>query len=188
MHKPRLIDVFVFEGVNLLDISGPVQAFHSTPCDGDIPYRHRFISRDGNNIKTSCGMEIVAQGSISNVDDSADLLIPGGEGIDACLEDKELLNALRKLSARPDKKRLISICSGALLLAAVGLLDGKVATTHWGRAEMAKVRFPKVLWQLDRIYTKSGQIYTSAGVSTGIDLALAIIEEDFGTSNSLKVA
>ncbi len=198
MIETRMIDVFVFEGVNILDVSGPVQAFHSTSVQSPsahkasaskhTPYKHRFITIDGNNIRTSSGMEIVASGTLKKVADHTDLLIPGGQGIDNYLDNEELAGIIRNFAARADNSRLISICSGSLLLAAAGVLEGREATTHWSRAQMAKTRFPNVLWKLDTIYTKSDRIYTSAGVSTGIDLALAIIEEDHGTSISLDVA
>ncbi|WP_419902842.1 GlxA family transcriptional regulator [Kiloniella sp.] len=188
MLETKMIDVFVFDGVNLLDISGPVQAFHSTPGAKKIPYKHRFITMNGTNARTSCGMEIVAQGSLKNLTDHADLLIPGGSGVDNYIDNEELTETLRRFSAASNSNRLISICSGSLILAASGVLDGREATTHWSRAQMAQSMFPKVIWKLDTIYTKSDRIYTSAGVSTGIDLALSIIEEDYGTSTSLDVA
>ncbi|MEH6632370.1 MAG: helix-turn-helix domain-containing protein [Halopseudomonas aestusnigri] len=188
MIETRMIDVFVFNGVNLLDISGPVQAFHSTPGTKKTPYKHRFITMDGGNALTSCGMEIVAQGSVNNLTDQADFLIPGGGGVDNYLNNEKLAEVLRVFLANSDTSRLISICSGSLILAAAGILDGREATTHWSRAQMAQSMFPNVDWKLDTIYTKSDRIYTSAGVSTGIDLALSIIEEDHGTSISLDVA
>ncbi|WP_020592973.1 GlxA family transcriptional regulator [Kiloniella laminariae] len=191
MTKPprqRQIDVLVFDQVNLLDISGPVQAFHSAVSSTGNAYNHRFISPDGKNVQTSCGLEIVASGSLKKQPKPADLLIPGGEGIDALLENRDLCDCLQNFTLQQSDQRLISVCSGALLLAEAGVLDGKRATTHWSRARMVKDRYPDVLWELDTIYTKSGQIYTSAGVSTGIDLALSIIEEDHGTGLSLGVA
>ncbi len=188
MIETRMIDVFVFDGVNLLDISGPVQAFHSTPGAKITPYKHRFITLEGENARTSCGMEIVAQGSLNNLTDQADLLIPGGGGVDNYLNNEKLAEVLRIFLTNSDTSRLISICSGSLILAASGILDGRKATTHWSRAQMAQSMFPNVIWKLDTIYTRSDRIYTSAGVSTGIDLALSIIEEDHGTSISLDVA
>ena len=210
--RSREIGVLIFDNVNLLDISGPVQAFHSasspettaskTPTKtdptankkpvsraNDIPlYKHRFLSLDGNSIHTSCGMEIMPHGKITDLHPCSDLLIPGGNGVDGLLENGTLLHTLKAFHTTNKDRRLISICSGALILAAAGVLDGREATTHWSREQMAKERFPNVNWKLNTIYTKSDQIYTSAGVSTGIDLAMAIIEEDHGTSNSLDVA
>ena len=210
--RSREIGVLIFDNVNLLDISGPVQAFHSasspettaskTPTKtdptankkpvsraNDIPlYKHRFLSLDGNSIHTSCGMEIMPHGKITDLHPCSDLLIPGGNGVDGLLENGTLLHTLEAFHTENKDRRLISICSGALILAAAGVLDGREATTHWSREQMAKERFPNVNWKLNTIYTKSDQIYTSAGVSTGIDLAMAIIEEDHGTSNSLDVA
>ncbi|WP_421782447.1 GlxA family transcriptional regulator [Kiloniella litopenaei] len=207
----REIGVLVFENVNLLDISGPVQAFHSASGpetmvktsiqekekirnSTEVPphslplYTHRFLSLDGKSITTSCGMVVLPHGKITDLNPHSDLLIPGGIGVDQLLENETLLKLLREFHTDNKDRRLISICSGALILAASGVLDGREATTHWSREQMAKERFPNVNWKLNTIYTKSDQIYTSAGVSTGIDLAMAIIEEDHGISNSLDVA
>ncbi|WP_120495744.1 GlxA family transcriptional regulator [Kiloniella sp. EL199] len=201
----REIGVLIFDNANILDISGPVQAFHSasTPektaranthrrsdsaTDNTPRYTHRFLSLDGESIRTSCGMKIMPHGKITDLHLHSDLLIPGGIGVDQLLENRTLQHMLKGFHAHNKDRRLISICSGALILAASGVLDGREATTHWSREQIVKERFPNVNWQLNTIYTKSDQIYTSAGVSTGIDLAMAIIEEDHGTLNSLDVA
>jgi transcriptional regulator GlxA family with amidase domain len=106
------------------------------------------------------------------------LIVSGGEGTRTAMRDEGMLNAIRDLSART--RRTSSVCSGAFLLAAAGLLDGRKATTHWRRcADMAR-NFPSVQVEADRIFVRDGKFWTSAGISAGIDLALALVEEDLG--------
>ena len=107
--------------------------------------------------------------------------------MDEILQDAAVLEVVRTRAAHPGDSRLISICSGALVLAAAGVLDGHTATTHWSRESAAR-RFPGVMWDLDRIYVASGRIFTSAGVTTGIDLALEMIRNDCGNGAALTVA
>lgn len=196
----RQIDVFIYNGMNLLDVAGPVQAF-STAKDGDrYAYKHRYLSLDGEPIIACCGMRVHADAALRQAGGqeggqagySNDLLVPGGNGVDQYLSNADLQKALRSYASKDEDNRIISICSGALLLADAALLDGKKATTHWGREAQSKAQFPHVDWNLDRIYiapeTKSKQIYTSAGVTTGIDLALSIIAQDLGAKAALDVA
>jgi transcriptional regulator GlxA family with amidase domain len=192
----RQIDVFIYNGMNLLDVAGPVQAF-STAKDGDrYAYKHRYLSLDGKPITACCGMRVHADAALGQAEGQAgcenDLLVPGGNGVDLYLSNADLQNALRKYASKDENNRIISICSGALLLADAALLDGREATTHWGREAQSKAQFPQVDWNLDKIYIaparQSKQIYTSAGVTTGIDLALSIIAQDLGAKAALDVA
>lgn len=184
----RLIDVFIFDDVNILDIAGPVQAFDSALAKGARKYKHRYVSLDGEPVKASCGLTLVAQSKLSARSKADDLLIPGGKGVDVLLENQKLHSVIASWADHEVDHRVISICSGSLLLAAAGILEGKEATTHWSREASAKTLFPNVLWDLEKIYTTSNQIYTSAGVSTGIDLALSIIGNDCGAASALHVA
>lgn len=192
----RQIDVFIYNGMNLLDVAGPVQAF-STAKDGDrYAYKHRYLSLDGEPITACCGMRVHADAVLGQEGGQAgysnDLLVPGGNGVDQYLSNADLQLALRKYASKDKNNRIISICSGALLLADAALLDGREATTHWGREAQSKAQFPHVDWNLDKIYIaptrQSKQIYTSAGVTTGIDLALSIIAQDLGAKAALDVA
>ncbi|GFE63797.1 GlxA family transcriptional regulator [Litoreibacter roseus] len=185
--KIRTIDVLLFDGVNLLDVAGPVQAFEAAHVNGRETYSVRFISTDGAPVRASCGLKLAADGALSAATPSDDLLIPGGTGVDALTEDEATLKAVKAFATQAPKGRLISVCSGALVLAAAGLLDGRPATTHWSRASDART-YKNVLWDLDRISISTGRIYTSAGVTTGIDLALSIIREDCGPATALAVA
>lgn len=184
--KPRTLDVFIFEGVNILDVAGPVQAFDTARFDGRKMYQHRYVSLDGQPVQASCGLTLAADGRLSKQSKADDLLIPGG-GVDLYLENEALLQVVAAKAAAPGDGRTISICSGALILAAAGVLDRHTATTHWRRESIVKT-YPLVLWDLDRISTEADRIYTSAGVTTGIDLALAIIRKDCGNAVALDVA
>ena len=187
MVRPHPIDVLVFDDVNLLDVAGPSQAFFSALVNGENAYSCRFCSIDGTNVQTSSGMEIRPAGKL-NLEPGRDLLIPGGRGHAGAQENETIQTALHDFTAMPNRGRLISVCSGALVLAAAGVIDGHEATTHWTHAKDVTARFPKVHWRVDRLFVKSQAIYSSAGVSAGIDLALSIIEEDHGSAVSLATA
>ncbi len=184
--QPRTLDVFIFDGINILDVAGPVQAFDTARFDARKMYHHRYVSLDGQPVRASCGLGLMAEGKLSDQSTSDDLLVPGG-GVDQFLSHDALLRIVAAKACAPGDGRIISICSGALILAAAGVLDARLATTHW-RREIKVQDYPNVLWDLDRISTESDRIYTSAGVTTGIDLALAIIRKDCGNTTALEVA
>lgn len=188
MTLHRFIDILMFDNVNMLDVIGPSHAFELARQKGQPAYKIRYISLNGDTIRASCGLRVAADGALTSASDANDLLVPGGEGVDALLNNKYLQNVLQDWALRTDGSRLISVCSGSLLLAAAGTLDGKSATSHWRRQEVALANYPSVNWNLDALYTQHGNIYTSAGVSAGIDLALAIIKEDCGAIAALDVA
>lgn len=184
--KLRTIDILLFEGVNLLDVSGPAQAFKTARINGRRKYHLRYVSPDGKPVTTCCGLKLSAEAKLSAKCRDNDLLIPGGEGVDALTMNDKVLEIIRDRAATGNT-RLISICSGALILASASILDGLVATTHWSRLADTQ-KHKNVLWNLDRIGTSNGRIFTSAGVTTGIDLALAIIRNDCGADTALAVA
>lgn len=181
----RKIDILLYDGVNLLDVSGPVQAFEAANLDGRVVYQLRFVSEDGNAVRASCGLKLTPDATFRRSGIGNDLLIPGGAGVDGLLKKDKLLKLVDDYAKGPG--RVISVCSGAMLLAAAGVLDGLEATTHWSREEHTKA-YPNVAWDLDRISINQGKVYTSAGVTTGIDLALAIIQADCGSATALAVA
>ncbi|MCP5083645.1 MAG: helix-turn-helix domain-containing protein [Alphaproteobacteria bacterium] len=190
MQNPRAIDVFVFHNVNLVDVAGPVQAFDDAWIDGHHAYTLRYLSVNGKPVRASCGLTLAVDASLANRTPDADLLVPGGSGIDPLLDNEVVLATIRAQAQaqRAGGPRLISVCSGALLLASAGVLNGRPATTHWSRGKQVQELFPQVHWELDTIFTQSGNIYTSAGVSTGMDLALSIIQQDCGNPAALAVA
>ncbi len=187
MDKPfRLIDILLFDGLNILDVAGPVQALSSANADGTERYRLRFVSADGKGVTSSCGLRLQAD-AIASPDGGQDLLVPGGGGVDRVMENRRMLEIV---AAWPvdDNRRVVSICSGALILASAGLLKGRKATTHWQRAAQAHRQFPEVRWDTDALYHADGNVLTSAGVASGIDLALEIIRRDHGSPLALTVA
>ncbi|MVO18702.1 helix-turn-helix domain-containing protein [Rhodobacteraceae bacterium CY05] len=183
----RTIDVLLFDDVNLLDVSGPVQAFGAAVIDARSQYTMRYVSPNGQPVRAACGLRIVADGQLSTRSNSDDLLIPGGKGVDAILKHASVQEVIQDRAAREGHGRLISVCSGALILAAAGVLDGRPATTHWSRSAETR-QYENVLWDLDLISTSEERIFTSAGVTTGIDLALAIIRADCGPKVALAAA
>lgn len=183
----RKIDILLFDQINLLDVAGPAQAFSNASGNNRRHYETRFVSMDGEPVTSCCGLKLTADGIATVESDAHDLIIPGGDGVDTMMINPELKQLIAAWDSKPNR-RLISVCSGALLLANSGVLDDREATTHWSRTAEAQRKFPKVKWQIDKLYVTDGSIYTSAGVSTGIDLSLAIIQCDHNSETALKVA
>ncbi len=185
LRSSRKIDVLLFDGVNLLDVAGPVQAFEAANLAGRARYQTRFVSLDGKPVHACCGLKLTPDARLAPEARGYDLLIPGGKGVDDLLGKPGCLKTIRRRAGGDG--RTLSVCSGALVLAAAGVLDGHRATTHWSRLEDTR-KYPSVLWDLDRISISQGNVHTSAGVTTGIDLALAIIQADCGPAAALAVA
>lgn len=176
-----------FDGVLLMDVAGPAQVFGSTnKILGWSAYNITTTTEDGGNFTTDTGLRMCADASFAEVQCADDVIVPGGPGVDQRLDDPLLLNFLTRIE--PEAERFISICSGSLLTASAGLIGGRKATTHWERMELASLRFPEVDWHLDEIFTQDGKFHCSAGVTTGIDLALALVEADHGRRVALGVA
>jgi transcriptional regulator GlxA family with amidase domain len=184
-----------FPGSQILDITGPYQVFvraadiylRSHPKRRS-PYKVVLVSttRSGN-VVTNCGLTLTASGTFRSLSGPIHtLLLSGGTGVEEASQDKDLIAWLRQVS--PRVQRLGSICTGAFLLASAGLLDGKRAATHWKSAEQLACRFKKISVDPEPIYIRDGNIYTSAGVLAGMDLALALVEEDLGAPIALEVA
>ncbi len=183
----RQIDILLFNGLNILDVAGPAQVFSSANEDGTERYRLRFVSMDGMAVTSSCGLRLQVD-TTASTDGRRDLLIPGGTGVDQAMHDRMILDFLARWPSEMEERRVISICSGALVLANAGLLNGRKATTHWRRARQVRQQFPEVRWSTDELYHIDGEVMTSAGVASGIDLALEIIKRDHGGALALAVA
>ena len=191
--RPLRIALFVYPGVQALDLSGPLELFARTTRilrDEGRPhpgYALTVVGTDGDPIAASSGFRFLADATFRSLRGEVDtLLVVGGVGIDALLGEAAILRWLRQMAGRV--RRIGSVCTGAFLLAEAGLLDGRAATTHWSRAAELKRRYPRVRVEEDRIWVRDGNVYTSAGVSAGMDLALALIEEDLGADVALAVA
>ncbi|MFD5746619.1 GlxA family transcriptional regulator [Streptomyces sp. NPDC127033] len=182
----RSVLVVLFDQVQSLDVSGPVEVFAAAATAAGDPaaYRIRTATLDGAPVRTSSGLTLVPDTTLAAAPDPDTLLVPGGPGTRS--PDPELVDRLRERA--PGARRLVSVCTGALLLAAAGLLDGRRATTHWGATELLARNHPLVHVDPDPIYVRDGEISTSAGVTSGIDLALALVEEDLGRDVALAVA
>jgi len=184
----RHIVVLVYPGVMALDVSGPMEAFAMANfhAQRDL-YRLSTAAVTTAPVKTSVGFCIVPNCALADLERPIDtLLVAGGHGYVAAFRDRALTDWLR--DAAPRARRHGSICTGAFPLAATGLLDGKRATTHWNLASSFAREFPSTRLEVDSIFVRDGQTYTSAGISAGIDLALAMIEEDHGRPLALRVA
>lgn len=188
---PRLIEVVAFEAVQLLDVAGPLQVF-ATANDivaeggGAPPYRIRVVARQPRGVMASAGVVLATEG-LSPAGAPVDtLMIAGGQGVNAAAADLELVDWVRTRSGAA--RRTASVCTGAFLLAATGVLDGRRATTHWSFCDELARSFPAVRVESDPIFVRDGAIWTSAGVTAGIDLALALVEEDLGGETTLAVA
>ncbi|MGW2514347.1 GlxA family transcriptional regulator [Streptomyces scopuliridis] len=182
----RSVLVVLFDDVQSLDVTGPVEVFNGAGlATGDRgAYRIRTASLDGAPVRTSSGLTLVPDLALTDAPDPHTLVVPGGSGTRG--PDPLLIAWLRERAPRAG--RLVSICTGALLLAAAGLLDGRRVTTHWIAADLLATHYPAVEVDPDPIYIRDGEIATSAGVTSGIDLALALVEEDLGREVALTVA
>jgi transcriptional regulator GlxA family with amidase domain len=187
----RVIEVLAYPAVQLLDVAGPVQVFASandivTGTGGAPPYVLRVVAQGGESVTATAGMALAA-GPLTQLGEALDtLLVAGGEGVEAATENPMLVDWLRLRATQA--RRVASVCTGAFLLAAAGVLDGRRATTHWMYCARLAQRFPAVCVETDPIFVCDGPVWTSAGVTAGIDLALALVEEDLGRAVALAVA
>ena len=190
-EKPatRRVAIVAFPGVTLLDISGPAQVFaelQAIELSGP-GYSLSYLSTSGGLVPTDVGMMIDTAPISSIRPNQVDtLVIPGGPGIWALRQDAVLTEWISEVL--PKARRVASVCLGAFALAWTGALDGKRAATHWRYCPRLADGFPKIHVEPNAIFVKDGRVWTSAGVSAGIDLALAMIEEDFGHTTALDVA
>jgi transcriptional regulator GlxA family with amidase domain len=189
-HQPRPVHVLAFPNVQLLDVTGPLQVFASANVMAHeaglkkIPYRPEVIASEPGSITSSAGLGLLTHPLPSTPSDT--LIIAGGGGVHAALLDPVLVAWVRtqSLSAR----RVASVCTGAFLLAAAGVLDGHRVVTHWDSCDELARRFPHLRVDPDPIFINEAKLWTSAGVTAGIDLALAMVEADLGRDIALAVA
>jgi transcriptional regulator GlxA family with amidase domain len=168
--------------VQIIDLTAPFEIF--ARCGG---YRVELVAPKAGIVTSSSGLELRGAKDFRTIRGPIDtLLVPGGDGAERILCDEDFLHWLKKTAGRA--RRTGSICTGAYLLAAAGILDGRRAVTHWDWCSRLAMQFPKIRVEQDPIYIKDGNIYTSAGVTAGIDLALAMVEEDHGHRKALEIA
>lgn len=180
-----MIGVVIFPDFQLLDAAGPIAAFEIAGRYGRSPAPIRPLALAAGPVRSSSGVEMLARG-FAGLRGLDTLIVAGGEGTREAMRSEATLAFVRR--AARSARRVASVCSGAYVLAAAGLLDGRRATTHWGRSRHFSRTFPKVRLEPDRIFVKDGAVWTSAGISAGIDLALAMIEEDCGEEVARETA
>jgi len=180
--KPISVGIFIFNDVDVLDFTGPFEVFFITRKQegGEKQYLYSvcLIGLTDGTITTRGGMEVRPHFSINSHPQLDRLIIPGGYGTRSLMHDESLINWLG--SFNPRSTRLASVCTGSLLLASAGHLDGKSATTHWTVLDMMEETFPKVKVDRNRHVIIDEEVFTSAGISAGIDLALQMVRLDFG--------
>ena len=181
-HRVALL---VFPGFQLLDAAGPAAAFEVAAAYRAGHYAQRVVAAVPGAVRSSSGVQWLAE-ALPRCDAVDTLLVAGGDGVDAALADARTRRFVQRCAERG--ARIASVCSGSLLLAAAGLLDGRRATTHWSRSAQFAAQFPQVRLEADRIYTRDGRVWTSAGISAGIDLALALVADDLGERVARAVA
>ncbi len=182
---PRRIAFLIFDGFQILDAAGPIAVFEIAGryCEGS--YALEVIAAERGLISSSANAAIAASACQARASYDT-LIVAGGDGTRTAFQDERILKFVRRAAGRA--RRVASVCSGAFILAAAGLLDGRRATTHWSRTAEFERRFPKVRVEPDRIHMKDGPIWTSAGITAGIDLALALVAEDLGEEIAKRTA
>jgi transcriptional regulator GlxA family with amidase domain len=193
-ETPRQVVILVYPGVQSLDFTGPLEVFagaqrlveESGRREGS-GYEVKLLSFDGGPLETSSGLTVTPHASLACAPAAIDtLIVAGGHGCMEAAADRVVLEWISQVSATA--RRTASVCTGAFLLAEAGLLDGRRATTHWASAAELARRYPAVDVDPEPIFLRDGPIWTSAGVTAGMDLALALVEEDLDREAALLIA
>ncbi len=186
----RKVFFVIFPDYQVIDVAGPMEAFgKANDYAGD--YAISLLAKQAGPIQSSGPVTLVADRSYLEVTepdllDLDTLIVCGGEGANRALTDKHLIDFIT--CASQQARRVVSICTGALILAQAGLLDGRRATTHWDSVDLLARNYPEIKVESDPIYVCDGKYWTSAGVTAGIDLSLALIEKDLGAQTALAIA
>jgi transcriptional regulator GlxA family with amidase domain len=185
---PREVILVTFPDLQGLDLIGPAEVFAAANGEvGQPAYRTRLVAVTPGPLRTTSGVTVVADEAIAEVAGPIDtLMVVGGDGTYGAVADAALVDHVGRLARQA--RRVTSVCSGAFVLAQAGLLDGRRATTHWRACELLARSFPAVQVDPDPIYVRDGNVYTSAGVTAGMDLALALVEDDLGRDVALAIA
>ena len=187
MARERRIGFFVYNGLTTLDLTGPMDAFKAAlNADGSHAYELVTIGTTEQPVTAENGLRILPSSTLRRVRSLDTIFIPGGQG----LREPAPSNAISKwlLQHHPTVRRVVAICTGIYGVAPSGLLDGKRVTTHWRFAQDVQLRFPRLKVDASPIFLRDGKCYTSAGITSGIDLSLSLIEEDLGRAAALLVA
>ncbi|MCZ6465281.1 MAG: GlxA family transcriptional regulator [Proteobacteria bacterium] len=191
---PRRIVMAAFPDVQILDVTGPLEVFSGCSrwlqrerLRTEPAYTVELVAERSGPFKASSGIALVAERALQRVRGPIDtLIVPGGIGVDRAADKGKLVSWIARTA--PRARRVASVCTGTFLLAEAGLLEGRRVTTHWASCDALAARYPGLRVDPDPIYVKDGPVYTSAGVTAGMDLALALVEEDWGREVALGVA
>ncbi|MGE0823118.1 MAG: GlxA family transcriptional regulator [Candidatus Binatia bacterium] len=194
ISTPRRIALVVYPDFEPLDLTGPFSVFAGTDrwlreVRGmeTHAYTVEVLGAEAGPLRAAGGLGILVDRSFRTIRGGIDtLLVVGGLGSRSAAQDRELLTWLRRIA--PHVRRLGAVCTGSFILAKAGLLDGRRATTHWAASAEFARHYPRVSVDVDPIFVRDGNVYTSAGVTAGMDLALALVEEDHGREVALQVA
>jgi transcriptional regulator GlxA family with amidase domain len=187
MPASRRVVLVAFDDAQALDVIGPAEVFSMAVRFGRADYAISIVTPGARTVTLSSGLRLEADGDVHEVRGPIDtLVVVGGPGSRAMQRDDAFVARVATLAARA--RRVTSVCTGALILAQAGLLDGRRATTHWNNCDELADSFPAVIVQRDPIFVRDGNIATSAGVTAGMDLALALVEEDYGAAMALGIA
>ncbi|MQS38572.1 GlxA family transcriptional regulator [Streptomyces katsurahamanus] len=181
------VAILVFDGVTMLDVTGPGEVLHQAGRLG-APYAYDvvLVSPRGGEVRTSSGLTLTGAAPPADAGPVGTLVIAGGDRLAERAVEDELLSAAGALAERA--ARVASVCTGAFVLAALGLLDGRRATTHWRHVQTLAHRHPRVRVEPDALHVRDGRYLTSAGISAGIDLTLALVEDDHGADTAREIA
>lgn len=177
--------IVVFDDVTLLDVAGAGEVFAEANRFG-ADYRLKIASVDGRDVTTSVGTRLGVTDALSSIESADTIMVAGSDNLPRRAIEPELVEAVKSAAGRT--RRLASICTGSFILAQAGLLNGRRATTHWHDARLFARAFPDIAVEPDALFVRDGDVFTSAGVSSGIDLALALVEMDYGTELVRDVA
>jgi transcriptional regulator GlxA family with amidase domain len=186
--SPRQISMLTYEQGQVLDVCGPLEVFDQANRFLETEaYDFQIVAERPGAVRMSSGISLLADQSFSAMSGGFDtLLVAGGDGVASACRNMAFVEALGRVSR--GARRIASVCTGAFLLAEAGLLDHRRATTHWASCHRLARTYPLVRVHPDRIYVRDGGVYSSAGVTAGIDLALALVEEDHGRRIALQIA
>ena len=185
----RHIVLVAFDGAEAIDVAGPASVFSKAEALRPGTYRVSVVSPSGGTVATNSALAITGTARLQDLSGPIDTLIVAG-GDEAPLRAAILKQGVAAWLSEvaPRTRRIASVCSGAFALAAAGLLDGREATTHWRALDLLQEIRPQVRVQRDRIYVRDGRVWTSAGVTTSLELALALVEDDLGHAVSMEIA
>lgn len=192
-QRDRKVVMVAYRDAHILDVVGPLEILTGSKFflpEGADPYKVTVVAETAGPVQTTSGLTITAQASfedaLKDMSDIDTLIVSGGHGTTDALEDETLLDYVRFAATRA--QRVVSICTGAMILAEAGLLNGKRASTHWWWCPILEQKYPDVTVDRDAIFVRDGNVWTSAGVTAGMDLALALVEMDWGHDIALQVA